>query len=439
MAICSAAWADAPATQFSPEDIDRLIRQLSADDFRARQSAQDQLVNIGERARAGLQRAAKEASDEETRSRAESALVQIDENAIAGPSQITLHLKDVAPAELFKQLSDQCGVALEPAKSDLWDKKPFAPVSIDVDRQPFWNAMLEAADKTGIELRMEGNDPKLAAGRWADTDGLRYISGPFLIVANRIEKSRVIELGAAHRSQGDFAIRFTCLAEPKVRLLGAAPVAKLEEAVDENGNSLIPPAKPGPDRSGGAFTEAPTGRWTCTARLQQPDPGPNVLGGTKISRLRGHIDVLFQSKFETLEFDQPANAHGVSKRAAGLEIVLQELRARSDKYELTLSIQFDRNAPGAPANGPIDRDRIRQSIASDLRLLDAKGNSFPFASCGISATREDRIEVVVKLRIPPADPTGARQMGEPVRVVWNMPSAVKQLSVPFEFADVPIP
>src|SRR4051812_28033025 len=87
----------APATTQSTSEVDTLIHQLSSDNWRQRQAAQERLVVLGDEAREPLARAAKEGADDETRSRAESALAQIDENQAIGPSIITLHLKNIAP------------------------------------------------------------------------------------------------------------------------------------------------------------------------------------------------------------------------------------------------------------------------------------------------------------------------------------------------------
>src|SRR4051812_17607853 len=89
-------FADAPATTQSSDTIGVLIHQLSADSWQQRQAAQDRLVMLGDEARERLVRASKDASDDETRSRAEAAIVQIDENHATGPSVINLHLKDVS-------------------------------------------------------------------------------------------------------------------------------------------------------------------------------------------------------------------------------------------------------------------------------------------------------------------------------------------------------
>jgi PDZ domain len=72
--------APAPkAVDASPEHVDALIRQLGADEFHARQEATRELLQIGEPARAALERTMKQSDDMEARWRAEQILRRLDQ------------------------------------------------------------------------------------------------------------------------------------------------------------------------------------------------------------------------------------------------------------------------------------------------------------------------------------------------------------------------
>src|SRR5688572_4039145 len=83
----------APATQ-PTQEIPALIGQLSDPDWKLRQKAQERLVSIGDPAIEALKQIVQQTKDEEVRTRAESALRQIAENARTGPTLVTLHVKD---------------------------------------------------------------------------------------------------------------------------------------------------------------------------------------------------------------------------------------------------------------------------------------------------------------------------------------------------------
>src|SRR5205085_4323703 len=85
----------APASQPSaaPVDVDRLIRQLSADDWKARESAEAALVQLGSSAKEKLEAALNQPIADETRARIHSALQRIAESDATGPTLVTLHVK----------------------------------------------------------------------------------------------------------------------------------------------------------------------------------------------------------------------------------------------------------------------------------------------------------------------------------------------------------
>jgi hypothetical protein len=408
-------------TSRSSAEIESLIQQLSSDEFKQRESAQQRLVQLGEAVQERLTRVVNETQDEEARARAEAALVQIADNAAVGPTYVNLHFDNAPPQVVFAELARQCGKPLEPNRPDLFTRRPLANISVSYDHKPFWDAMLELSAKTGIQPSLNNDRWILASGKFAEADGVRFVSGPFLVVANSIQRSRAIGLGTGKQSDGDFSIRLTVLAEPKLRVLGAANQARLEQATDEHGNSLIAPA--GAERA--ALADVSTGRWNVAIPLRIPDKP-----GTRIVRLKGSIEVLLQSKFQTVEFEDLPNARNVTRQAGGIQVVLTEMRARGERYELSISLLADKSAQ-------VDRNQVRQSLASALQVLDAQGNAFSFSRVSTSG-RDDRMDLVVSFRKPP-NLENAANVGEPTRMVWNLPAAARQTAVPFEFNDLPIP
>jgi hypothetical protein len=417
--------AQQPATTQSSDEIAALITQLSADNWKQREAAQERLVLLGEEARQRLVRAAQETNDDETRSRAEAAIVQIDQNAATGPSIITLHLRDVPPQVIFEKLSQQCRAALDPFTPDFWQQKQWPAVdSIDIDHQPFWAAMKQISAKTGVELRQWDTGLKLVAASGQNM-GPEVVSGPFLIIANRIARNESIDLGGARTASSDFAIALTAFAEPKLRLLRAGYVARVDEAIDDNGNSLLP------ERAadiGNGYTTASGGMWSFQIKLAYPQHDP----GKRIVRLKGAIDVALQTRFQTLEIGDITSARNVSKTAGGVRAVVQELKRNGEQYELSMTIYPDGFAPR-------DWERVQQSlVTADLRLIDDHGVAFMRSGCSTSGGN-DRLEATMQFVKNPWVNAAGRAMSEPSKLLWNIPTESKETSVPFEFTDLPIP
>lgn len=415
----------APSTAPAKPDVEALIRQLSADEWRQRESAQEQLVLLGQDARQPLERLLGDpARDEETRSRAEAALAQIAENESIGASIVTLRVRNARPQEIFERLSRQCYATLEPFTPDFWQQHGVEPLSLDIDHQPFWVVMKQITQKTGIGLQQWDSGLRLAMTGGQDL-GPQTVSGPFVIIANRVARSQAIELGAAQQATDEFSVGFTAMAEPKLRLLRAEYVARLEEAVDDRGNSLIPE---GQNDSGEGFVESSAGVWSFQSPLVYPKQNP----GRRIVRLKGTIGAVLQTKFEKIEFTDVSVARGTSKTGGGVRAVVNELRKNAEQYELSMVIYPDRFAPA-------DWERIQSSLSStDVVLLDDKGNTF-MRSGYTSNGGNEKLEVTMQFVRNPWLNAAGRTGGEPSRLIWNIPTASKDVRIPFEFSGLPIP
>ena len=107
-------------------------------------------------------------------------------------------------------------------------------------------------------------------------------------MANFVNRSESIDLsqmqgaanhGNAPHTERDFSVQFTATAEPKLRVLQASSTARIEQATDDRGNSLLPPDAP-PEGSQG-YTVNIVGNWSFAARLNFPDRDRQP--GTRIS------------------------------------------------------------------------------------------------------------------------------------------------------------
>jgi len=432
--LLSAVAAAAPATTQSTVDVESLVKRLSGDSWKDRQKAQDELVKLGTVARARLEQLVHETTSDEVRARAEAALQQITENEETGVSLITLDATEAEPKDVFAQIATQARAELEPALPQFWEQTHLNRVSMRVDHLPFWTAMREIGEQTGVELAQWNEGLRLVqTGGNGPTRGISVVSGPFLIVANTVNRSESIDLSQLHgpiRNAADvpppersFIVQLNAFAEPKLRLLQAASLAKLSVAIDDKGNSLLPPAPPG-DATG--VMTGITSNWTFTAALEYP--GPKV--GTRIKQLKGSVEVVLQTKFQTLEIPRALAVRNVKRSAGGMQILFKGLTKNGEQYELAATATLP------DSSHPEDWSRL-QSIfcARNVKLLDAKGVAWNVAGTGINGGNNS-VEVTMDFSTDPhAQPTA----GEPSRLVLQIPTEYREISVPFEFADLPIP
>ena len=260
-----------PATQpIADPRIEQLVRQLAADDWQTRQKAQDALVQYGLDIRPRLNAALRETKDEEVRTRVEAALRQIEENRATGASLITLHMKGAKPAEVFAEIARQASADLRPSPVNLWESKSFPAIDIDMDRVPFWQAIGNICDKFGLapqnNMAMEMVIGEKSAGPKLWGEAPSVISGPFLVVCASINRSHSIDLNQAKNVRRTCTVQFMIYPEPKMRVLQGTHAVRIEEAVDENGNTLAIPAVLPPDLG---FNTTNTWPWNMSASLMQ--------------------------------------------------------------------------------------------------------------------------------------------------------------------------
>ena len=436
----------APATAPAGEaEVAALIAALSSDDWRDRQRAEDRLVVLGAAAEDKLRTAARAPdANDEVRSRADAALARIAEAAVTGPTIVSLHLNGAAPRDAVAMLGRAAGVELAPQPSNLFARRAEPPITIALDHVSFWEAARRVLVPAGLELRQWNDEYRtgVASGE-ARMSGPAVVSGPFLVVAQRIERSHRAELRAAdltadgapaHAAAAlpamrttDFSVWFTVFAEPKLRVLRAATNVRLERAVDENGLSLIP-AAPGP-RAGGFSGDgeilAPRA-WTASARLDYPSGA-----GRRISQLKGALFVTLRTRTETAEVHDLLNARDVAGTVAGMPFVVRGFKRLGEReYELQMSVQRDARAGD-------DWDRVRRTItASSVRVADADGN---LLVRGVPSTNyaAERVDLAARFTLP--DPGAGQRAAEPATLLWEVPTETKDVLVPFEFADLPIP
>ena len=79
--------------------------------------------------------------------------------------------------DVFAELSRQAGWTLQPVPPELWEIRTWGRVSVDIDHKPFWAAVREISDLTGVELRQWNDGVRLLQGAGQPV-GRWTVSGP---------------------------------------------------------------------------------------------------------------------------------------------------------------------------------------------------------------------------------------------------------------------
>jgi hypothetical protein len=302
-------------------------------------------------------------------------------------------------------------------------------VTIDVDRQPFWVAMRDLASKSGVELREWNGGMRLMRGAGGMSTGRPVYSGAFLIVANTLTRNQTVQLtnDGAGKTDDNFGLQLTAFAEPKLRVLRAGNMVKLEEATDDKGNSLVPGPSAAP-RYYGYYSGA--GAWHLFANLQYPkDPG------TRITKLRASATFTVQTRSQKVEVNNLPSVKEQVQMAGGTRVTIHEFKKVGDsQYQLRIAIGQDVAAGGGNANGLWEQ--MQNSIHTRLRVLDAAGRTWD--SRGWSTTANNN-ELSMEITYVRGNAPDGRPTGDPVKLEWEIPTETRDLTLPFEYTDLPMP
>ncbi|CAA9390794.1 MAG: hypothetical protein AVDCRST_MAG64-1190 [uncultured Phycisphaerae bacterium] len=432
--------ADPAANDAGDEEIESEVRAslagLAGDDSKQRQRAEDAIVELGEPARAVVQRllATPAADDLEVRTRLESAVARIDANRLTGPSFVTLRLKDATPAEAFSELSKQAFAAVRPLPDDLWQQGNWPAVTLDLRRQPFWVAVQELSAAAGVGLQPSNDGLRLVRGP-GQLGGPSVVRGAFLVVATQVNRSQTIMLGnnpgqaarppLVRAWSNEFGVHLLVLPEPKLSVIRVNSGVRLEQAVDDKGNDLALPA----NARGNSYASGMGGAWSIYARLNYPAEN----AGARIARLAGTATFVVQTKSEKIEIPAPLTLRDAFRVVGGSRVTFHSMSRANDRIELKVSLAPDGNAAGA--DGARGVSSLFQSVQSRLRVLDAAGR--PLDRRGFSSEGTGReMRFTLHFAAPPAGAPGA---GDPSQLVWDVPTEWKDVDVPFEFKDLPMP
>lgn len=351
------------------------------------------------------------------------------------PATVTVHVRDVPVRQALDQLAKQAGAVLPLSPPELFDQNPLPPVTLEIDRQPFWVALEEFGRKTHLEPLASPDDPypRLVLGLgnggfWAEPHA---VGGPLVIFANEVERNHSVEL--RRRSPGEFERRITvgltAFAEPGLRVLSASPGVKVTEAVDEAGRRLTPTAgdpeapdfSPASNPGNGLYT------WNLAVVLDAP-----AAGAKSIAKLAGVTYVRIQTGSERLEIDDVMRQRNVTRTVAGVPFTVKSLKKVDIEYLLQISLRREKARE-------VEWQNLHGSIYNGrMALYDAKGRLVAARANENGGDYGDRrIESTLRFVREPgiSDP----EAGEPYKLVWLAPTQSKDLPVPFELKDLPIP
>lgn len=409
-------------------DIETLITQLSDDQWRVRQDAQDRLVAIGKDVVPRLQQLAKESQDEEVRIRAEAALRQIEENERTGPTLLTLHLKNVPLQTALAEISRQAKtpIATWPPFQHQPDNNP--KITLDADRQPFWLVIQQLCKQAGLSPERVGGPQQpitlmQRSDNWSKKPAVHH--NGFLIVAESASRNHNVDF-ATNAVSHNYSMRLRAFIDPKLRVVEGATMVRLEEVVDDKGNSLVLPSA----NAGHVSTFSSMGSnwiWELHAQLQEV---PNL--GTRITRFRAVASFVAQTKSDLWEIPDVLTAKSAERPISVGKYVFNGIeKTGEDTYNLKITIHHQPNI--VSHQNPLTSFSV---IQQNIRLVDADGRPYGNAGGG-GGGGPTKLDYSISFHRNTGDNTP--KPGAPAKLLWTIPTEIKEIPVPIDLQDLPIP
>ncbi len=443
-------------------DPSALVAQLGAARYSDREAAAEALIRLGKQALPAL-RDSRLAADLEVRTRTQSLIRKIEGTLLIEPTGVRLDFDDLPLSEIVQALNRQVGfrISLYPENLPRWKSERLTihnSGSID-----FWKAVDQLCDLADLQYNpiLQGyaghREPiftlTAAAVRTATPNsdfgpfrvsllGLHYqrdvsfAGGTMLRVEQRVGNGLPSRRAARppSRPSPTLSVQFTAqlqvVSEPRLSVhQTAAP--HVVEAVDDRGNSLIPPAHENPafNRFSGYFgvTNGPV--MQVQASLHRPEGA-----GATIKKLRGSIPVAVSSRQPDPLVVPLSNAAGKTFGGDDLQITIHTIKGLPNNRQtaIELSVKAPDDRATAPENTNPDgfnpimpRLNVQQL---PVEVVDARGQLVPWFQSSYDA---ESGRVVLTLPVP--------LQAAPLKELRYYTLNRANTSIPFEFADVPMP
>lgn len=344
---------------------------------------------------------------------------------------------NITAEEAFFDIGKQAGIKFVTQPQNLWDSDAMAePITINLKERPFWSAIRELCRETNLQpspnYGSDRNDPRRLslmqtsvmgdrgqARPWSETP-IVEVDG-FLVQATGFDRQQSIHYQFPKRGQNSCVVPLMVYVDPAVHVVSFNGAARVDEAVDDNGNSLLVD----PERAR-SITYGPNNKWALAYNVLVPLKYPDTNPGKKIAKLRCTLILRGGEKVDTMSVEKPLQAAKSEKAFGDITLTFHSLKktdatpGQRARYRLTVGV-----------TGDDKRDGDIYNLLQTGQLIDANGVALVSRNGSI---RDD----MCTLDYSPNDDDG-QPAGDPVKWSIELPTATRSMRVPVEFKDLPMP
>ena len=433
-AILAIAAVGAQSADPPPPTVEKLIEQLGSRSFAERERATKLLRERGPAALATL-RKARESKDEEVRKRVEVLIPPLEIEEALLPKRVTIKGESRPLDDVLRDIEKQTGYKLGRLGGEGGQR-----VTVAGNDVPFWDAVERMARDTGRSIGYDTHQRVVQLDAANDRSVFVNVRGPFRLESTWFHEDRDVDFtmavrGTDGRRTHKLTLSVSILAEPRLTFLRIHP-AKVEEALDSDGKSLLEPA---PQSDLPAAGGAGKGVAVLAPAPEKTPPGRGTFRGesTSFSDVRLRRASESAKSIRVVRGTIPVRTILIRRPVVVTSKVLESggtsFRAGTD----SLHIKQVRNQGGGSIEVEIQVPREEGGSYREwherFSLEDEAGNKFQMNGRGSSSNGR---EYSISMYFSP--PFNKNNVGAPAKLVFE-DWVIHEHAIPFEFRDVPLP
>lgn len=354
---------------------------------------------------------------------------------MGGSTLITLQMTEANAKQVFDDLRRQTDLPLEAYSPSAWTTLKKT-ANVQIAKQPFWAAIRELQNIWDFRLESYPGRPGYTILPYGTGEfGRAQQVGPCLISLTGLNYARSVSFGRDGKvvPGGSFHAAVSAFFDPKIQTLRNSVYCQLEEAVDEKGRSLK-----SPDAQNGLLYDSNPVR--LQLKLQEL---PNM--GKKLARLRGtlgFVAVTSREVWQVPDVLQARDVERVVKRDDGEErYFLDAVKSEGENYIVQLTVSRPRTDTRRVALLGNGRNIFLSEAAlyDQVRLVDAQNRDWLRANYR-TQIQGDKDTSITSATFTFRKRVGAEgDTGPPAKLIVTIPMQWREVQVPFEFLDLPLP
>ena len=350
---------------------------------------------------------------------------------------VTAKFDNTPALKAFAEIAKQSGYVIEPYNSGGNNPTKYLNVTTNVVNQPFWAAMREICMRGNVALYYYGDDDpdkiQLMPSNYGQQNMMKAaasVQGPYMTVVTNIDRVNTVNMASPEKTDRKVNLQLYNFAEPKARPVQYKYNPTIDEAMDDNGNTMVPSSS---DVNQGGMSSARGISWYTYVALPYPTTNP----GKRIARIRGHIDAKVQLQSEPWEIVDPLKAKQETKTIGGKKYIFKSFKKGNDDNQYTLELEMFRG-------NDEDQNTFQQNAFSsqpNIKLIDnANGRYQAWGGGGSNDGDKVTRQFTLALRNRTAGGRASSDADKaPNKLIIELPSATQDVPIPFELVDLPMP